>query len=242
MKILLTNDDGIHGEGLYVLANFARKLGEVTVFAPKNEQSAKSHAIEIHRPFKVTKEDFLPGIDAYSVESTPADCLRFATLGAGLSFDLVLSGVNKGLNLGNDIVYSATCGAVFEASYCHMPAIALSTVHTTFDAAKRNLDEIFMFVLQNNLLSHNDLYNINIPLSPRGILITRQGGPHFRDHFECLGNNLFLATGNPAPTQFEDLSYDIQAVHNGYISITPLTVSRTNEAAYLKLTFLNQNL
>ena len=114
MKILLTNDDGIQSEGLMIVAKWAKKLSDVTVSAPKFEQSGKSHSIDIHNPFEVKKVDYFDGVRAFSVDSSPADCVRFATLGLHETYDLVISGINKGLNLGEDIMYSATNGAKFE--------------------------------------------------------------------------------------------------------------------------------
>ena len=108
MKILITNDDGIQASALPDLVKWAKKYGEVTVIAPKVEQSAKSHAIEIHKPFRLEPVDLVEGVTAFSLDSTPADCVRYGILGRGEQFDLVISGVNRGLNVGVDIIYSGT--------------------------------------------------------------------------------------------------------------------------------------
>ena len=100
MRILVTNDDGIRAPGIEILANWARKIGDVTVVAPKVEQSAKSHSINIHTAFEVKKVSWLDGIDCYSVDSSPSDCIRFAYNGLNMEFDLVLSGINRGFNVG----------------------------------------------------------------------------------------------------------------------------------------------
>ena len=125
MKILITNDDGIEAEGLKHLVNWARKLGEVSVFAPKTQQSATSQSIEIHGTFEVKKSSMFEGIEAYSVDSTPADCVRIAVLGMKKKFDLVLSGINNGPNVGGDIRYSGTVGACFEANMQGIKAMAI---------------------------------------------------------------------------------------------------------------------
>ena len=125
MKILITNDDGIFSEGLAILTKWATKLGEVYVVAPSQQQSGKSHAITIHSPFEISKVTLgLGEKEAYAVGSTPVDCVRFATLGLGIQFDLIFSGINKGYNLGEDILYSGTVGALFEASLRRTNAIA----------------------------------------------------------------------------------------------------------------------
>ena len=111
MKICITNDDGIYSEGLQRLVAWARKLGEVHVYAPKVEQSAKSPAVEIHKAFEAKPAAVTGAVKAWAVDSTPADCVRFAVLGQKERFDLVISGVNRGLNIGQDIMYSGTCSA-----------------------------------------------------------------------------------------------------------------------------------
>ena len=145
MRILITNDDGINAPALKPLAEWAKKHGEVTVVAPKIEQSGKSHGIEIIKPMEIKKVDFLPGIDAYSVDSTPADCVRFGIIGLKRNYDLVISGINRGYNLGKDIVYSGTVGAIYEASGLGIKSIALSTAPNSLQNALSHLDEVFDF-------------------------------------------------------------------------------------------------
>ena len=142
MKILITNDDGIFAPGIRALAKWAQTLGEVTVVAPKHEQSAKSHGINIIGEFEVKEVDFMPGVRAFSVDSTPADCIRYALIGLGETFDLVLSGINRGVNVGRDIVYSGTVAAIFEANCLGArAAIAMSTEFTSLERAVPHLDE-----------------------------------------------------------------------------------------------------
>ena len=152
MKILITNDDGIENIGIRLLAEWAKKLGEVTVVAPKVEQSAKSHAIDFTRPIEIKKVPIMEGVTAYSMDSTPADCVRFGVLGLKEKFDLVLSGINKGVNLGADIVYSGTVGAVFEAARLGIKAIAFSSFPSDQIEASKHFDEVYEYILKNNLL------------------------------------------------------------------------------------------
>ena len=95
MRILITNDDGLNAPGLVPLIKWCQKLGEVTTFVPKYEQSGKSHGIEFHKPFEVKEVELEDGIKVYSVDSTPADCVRYALLGMKLEFDLIISGINQ---------------------------------------------------------------------------------------------------------------------------------------------------
>ena len=127
MRILITNDDGIHAAQLLPLIRWCRKIGDVTTVVPKVEQSGKSHGIEIHKPFEARQVEPEPGVTVWAVDSTPADCVRFAVLGLKLEFDLVISGINRGLNIGADMMYSGTVGAACEAVNLGLKAIALST-------------------------------------------------------------------------------------------------------------------
>ena len=241
MRILITNDDGINAAGLLPFAQWAQRFGEVTVFAPKVEQSGKSHGIEIHKAFEVKKVDFAPGITAYAVDSTPADCVRIAILGMKMEFDLVISGINKGLNIGQDIIYSGTAGAIFEANALGVPAIAFSTSPTYYDRAPRHLDEIYDYICRNQLLQKCSLYNVNIPDDPVGYRITRQGGMYYSDNFGRLENDMFLPQGIDVFKSSNNMELDTDAVLVGhYISISPLTLDRTNSKVYDSLQNLNK--
>ena len=115
MRILIVNDDGVNAKELIPLIQWCRKLGEVTAFVPKYEQSGKSHSCEIRKPFEVKEVELAPGVKVWTVDSSPADCVRVATLGFKRHFDLAISGVNRGFNLGSDCMYSGTVGAATPA-------------------------------------------------------------------------------------------------------------------------------
>ena len=233
MRILITNDDGIEALGIKLLVEWAKKLGEITVVAPKVEQSGKSHGIELIHPIEVLDRTSLYGVEAYSVDSTPADCVRFAILGLQRSYDLVLSGINKGGNLGKDIVYSGTVGAIFEAVALNHKALALSTFPDTLEFAARHLDTVYDFVENNKLLELNPIYNINVPAEVKGVKITRQGGAYFSDEFVSIGNNLYKQKGFYVPdSDAEDVELDAVAVNKGLISITPMQNDRTQHDVY----------
>ncbi len=235
MRILITNDDGIRAPGLEILANWARKLGEVTVIAPKVEQSAKSHSINIHTPFEAKRVNWLDGIECYSVDSAPADCIRFAINGLNMKFDLVLSGINKGLNVGDDIAYSGTDAAIFEAAYFKCRAIAFSPVPESFEWAKASLDRCWNHIIDNRYFDYNLIYNVNIPSDPKDILLTRQGNAYYKDLFNEVEDGMYIACGYSVYTGTSNLDEDLDAVMNGHISITPLSVNRTAEDAFRKL-------
>ena len=237
MKILITNDDGIQAEGIRHLVEFAKTKGEVVVCAPKHEQSAKSHAIEIRDAFEIKELDIFEGVRAYSVDSTPADCVRFAVLGLKEKFDVVLSGINKGPNLGLDLVYSATLGAIFEAGRLGLSGIAFSTNFDSFDNAKSSLEAVYREFEEKDLLSKNPIYNVNIPSDKTlGILYTEQGGIYYSDEFVPTEKaDMYRQDGHCVYEGTKNLTEDIDAFSTGYISITPLLKTRTNHALLSEL-------
>ena len=240
MRILVTNDDGIGASQLLPLIRWCQQFGEVTAVVPKVEQSGKSHSFEIHRDFEAKQVELEPGITVWAVDSTPADCVRFAVLGKRMEFDLCISGINRGLNLGKDIMYSGTAAGASEAVNLGIPAIALSTPPGNYDRSTEELDRIFGFIRQHKLLSLHRLYNVNIPANPKGIRITHQGGPYYSDHFPYIGNDLYRPTGYAIWEDSGDYTLDTDATLNGYITITPLTVDKTNWDVYRKLTSLDK--
>ena len=237
MRILITNDDGIYAEGVMPLIEWAKTKGEVTVIAPKSEQSAKSHSIEIHKAFEVKKVDLCEGVTAYAVDSSPADCVRIAVLGMGLQFDLVISGVNRGLNIGRDIMYSGTVSAVMEAGNLNTCGLAVSTSPDYYPGAVGHMDEVFDFLYSHDLFSKNLMYNVNIPKENDGTFrITRQGGNYYSDKFADVGGDMYQPCGIDvfAPCQSKELDTDAVLVDK-VISVMPLTLDRTDLALYRQL-------
>lgn len=233
MKILITNDDGIHSPALLKLAEWARKLGDVTVVAPKVEQSGKSQAIDFCNAVEALPVELPIDCKAWYLDSTPVDCVRFAVRWLKGSYDLVLSGINIGYNLGCDIAHSGTVGAIFEAGRIGIKAIAVSSDFTATEAAARSLDMIYDYITEERLLEHADILNVNVPsVPPRGISITRQGGKFFTDDYAAQGNNMYLQTGELVGIHTSDISTDVNAISNDFISITPLSPEYTDAAAF----------
>ena len=232
MRILVTNDDGLHAAGLPHLVRFCRTLGEVTTIVPLVEQSGKSHGIELKQPFKVQEVELEPGIMAYAVESTPADCVRYGVLARGMKFDLVISGINRGFNLGVDSLYSGTVSAAREAALHGIPAIALSTSLGYYDRVHEQLEKVFDFIEKNQLLSYHELYNINIPENPKGFCITYQGGPYYSDDFKLDEDGMCTPNGVCVHKNTGNLRKDTDATVSGYISIMPMTADITDWNVY----------
>lgn len=236
MRILVTNDDGVASPALPKLASWASKFGEVTVVAPKIEQSGKSQAIDFKNPIEIKKIMLDGGIEAWAVNSTPADCVRFGVTGLKQDYDMVFSGINRGYNLGDDVSYSGTIGAIFEASRLGIKAVAFSTGIDSFDNAIANLDNAYSYIEDNKLLETADLLNVNFPLEEiKGIKITKQGAIFYSDDFIKCGEDMYRQIGEPIDTGSTDLTIDVSAVRNGYISITPVTANKTDYVSYEKL-------
>lgn len=235
MKILITNDDSVSAPQLIPLIKACKTFGDVTVVVPKYEQSAKSHSIQIRDAFEIKEVELEPGIFAWVVDSTPADCVRFAVSGLKMTFDLVISGINRGYNLGKDTMYSGTLAAATEAVTKGLKAIALSTSVKYYDRAVTHLGDILRFFRDNRLLEQNDLYNVNIPVEPNGFRITRLGDESFREEFIPVGNDMYFPGGKPIKADGGDITKDTDACALGYISVTPMTTDRTDWTVFRKL-------
>jgi len=244
--ILVTNDDGVHSPGLSALFLGMKTLGEAYVIAPDRERSAVSHALTMHRPLKV--EQIKERI--YSINGTPTDCVAVGInkiLPARPA--LVVSGINKGANLGDDITYSGTVSAAIESTIMGIPALAVSLVigqqslcHVNFDTAATIATKIASYILTHSL-PYDTLLNVNIPDVPhsdiKGIMLTRQGKRIYDDSiketFDPHGQkHYWIGGGNPYWEHGEDT--DIQAVQDQFVSITPIHLDLTNYDAlqYLK--------
>ena len=230
MRILITNDDGIAAPALPHLVNWAKGLGEVTVVAPKIEQSGKSQAIDFFREVEIKRTPRLGDVEAWAMDSTPADCVRFGITGLKKEYDLVISGINKGFNLGHDIAYSGTVGAIMEAARLGVPAIAFSM---NYEAKAEDvipyLDGVLDFMNENGLWACGSLYNVNIPNDVQGICITRQGGMFYSDAFEKREGDYYIQVGDPIRNETLDITVDTDAIWANHISISPLTHDRTDK-------------
>lgn len=235
MRILITNDDGIAAPGLRALVDWAKKLGEVEVFAPKVEQSGKSAGLELRKPFHVEKVEYEGVDEAYAVDSTPVDCVRIAVLGFGRKYDLVLSGVNSGMNLGHDINYSGTCGAVFEAAMLGIKGVAASAGKKGLPGAIANFDRVYDYFIEHDLLSICDTYNVNFPRNPGEIVIARQGGVRFSDKYIDQGDGMYFPEGYICYELRNDKTVDIDAMEMDCISVVPMTYDRTDLEVFRKL-------
>ena len=230
--ILVTNDDGIAAPGLHLLARELAALGEVTIIAPDREQSASSHALTLHRPLRVNRQ----AERLYSVDGTPTDCVNLGILNLLVSRPrLVVSGINRGMNLGDDITYSGTVAAAFEGTLLGVPAFAVSQEvvngEGAFEEAARFATALARRILQQPL-PPGTLLNVNVPRNrPKGTRITRQGRRTYHqgvvERTDPSGRQYYWLGGIP-PRWDEDPESDFAAIREGYVSLTPLHLDLTH--------------
>ena len=238
---MITNDDGVFSEGLRALADTMKALGEVYVVAPDRERSAAAHSLTLHRPLRV--EEVAPRV--YAADGTPVDCVNLAVYGILKGRpDLVISGINNGPNLGEDLVYSGTVSAAFEAAFLGIPAFAVSLAAREdfrYQAAANFALKVAAHIMQVGLPKDTFL-NINVPNVEedeiRSYKITQQGKRVFEDavveKVDPRGKKYYWIGGGDQGFQ-EIAGTDFHAVANRNISITPLCVDLTNRAAVQEL-------
>ncbi|GAB4366823.1 MAG: 5'/3'-nucleotidase SurE [Deltaproteobacteria bacterium] len=236
--ILVCNDDGYRSEGIVALAEVLRELGTVYVVAPDRERSAAGHSLTLSHPLRVEKV----GTRMYAVDGTPTDCVNLAVNGIlrGKKISLIASGINKGGNLGDDITYSGTVSAAMEGTLLGIPSIAVSLVsrnHFRFEAPARFTLEVAKKVLCDGL-PKDTLLNINHPnVDPneiRGVRVTRQGKRIYGDAIvekrDPRGRKYYWIGGDSL--EREDIpGSDLEAVEQGFVSVTPLHLDMTDYAS-----------
>ena len=231
MKILIVNDDGINAEGIRHLVNAAKEYGEVFVVAPMTQQSAVSQGITVHEPIEIKRyQDKFEDVVSYAISGKPADCVKVAIEYLHLDVDLVLSGVNDGPNLGTDILYSGTGAGASEACVFNLPAVSFSTDFGHFDIVEKELKDTLGYVINNDLPKNGTVINVNFPLNQytesKGIKFTYQGKRIFSAKFRH-DNGKYWQEGNWIKVENYEGS-DVCAVTDGYISISPIKLDRTD--------------
>ena len=234
-RILVTNDDGVHSEGIKALADALRAFGDVTVVAPIQEASAIGHALTLRRPLRI---DAI-GPDIFAVDGTPTDCVNLAiTHVLKEKPDLIVSGINKGWNLGDDVTYSGTVSGALEGALLEIPSIAISTQRIKdeceFGPSATSAATIAQAVLERGLPKFT-LLNINVPMGEiKGYRVTVQAK---RNHVTVVSERMdprhreyYWIEEGENEWEPHDRS-DYQAVRDGYISITPLQPDMTAYSA-----------
>lgn len=245
--ILITNDDGYQAPALQALVRALSDVGSVTVFAPDHNWSAAGHTKTMHKPLRIDRRTLPDGTPLITTTGTPSDCVGLALLGVvAQPLDLVVSGINQGVNLGHDVTYSGTLAAAMEATVFGVPAIAAS--QETRDGCQGDLgfaaDTVARLARQvlARGLPRNILLNINFPALPpdrvRGIQLTRLGRRIYRDvlieRIDPKGRPYYWIGGDP-PDGEPLPGTDVGALTQGYISITPLNLDMTDQAQLAEL-------
>jgi len=252
MRILLVNDDGVFAEGIGALATALKKEHEVIMVAPESERSGYSHMLTYYKPITVRKVS-VPGnedVEAYSVSASPADCAKFgfAEVLKDRKPDLVISGINNGMNVGTDICYSGTVGAAMEATMFGYRALAVSCFikkgcPTDFAYGAEYICG-FLKTFDFDILPKGTLININFPregAANRGVRLTTVGMLEYHEHYTLEkhnhdGSTEYHLRGTLEPSREE--GSDIWALQNGYISVTPLKYDRVDYGFMDQLKYL----
>ncbi len=230
-RMLLTNDDGVFSEGLRLLARSLREIAEVVVVAPDREQSATGHSLTLHRPLRMQRIEE----SVYSVDGTPTDCVNLGVLWLlkDRPPDLIVSGINFGLNMGDDVTYSGTVSATFEGTLLGIPSLAFSQEVAEGFSFERGVAVArrFIEVVGAESLPPDLLLNVNIPAGEiHGVRLTRLGTRVYKqtvvEKVDPRGRNYFWIAGTPQWQEEEGT--DHAAVSTGYVSVTPLHLDLTD--------------
>ena len=237
MRILLSNDDGCHAEGLRCLADALRANASVTVVAPDRNRSGTSHSLTLDAPLRARHD----APDLVCVDGTPTDCVHLAITGLlDQEPDMVVSGINAGANLGDDVLYSGTVAAAIEGRFLGYPAIAVSLVTETprhYPTAARLACDLVQRLLTHPLPA-NTILNVNVPDVPwaelKGVEATRLGHRHRSEPVtkssDPRGRPIYWV-GPPGGEQDAGLGTDFDAVRRGFVSVTPLQIDLTQYTA-----------
>lgn len=232
MRILVVNDDGIEAPGIRKLAELARQFGEVTVAAPKHQCSGMSHRITVDVGLEIARVDFpVEGVEAYSIDGTPADCVKVAISNIMKEKpDIVFSGINRGYNIGYDILYSGTVGAAMEALMHGVPAIAYSQDDTAdYAVVEKYFGELTEILLKQKI-GETQIWNVNFPnCTPeevKGTLYDRTPAKlefyHERFELERMDENLYMANIVHKKKKTAPEGTDAEALLSHYISVSKL--------------------
>ncbi len=237
-SIIVTNDDGYTAPGILSLAEAMQDLGEVRVCAPATNQSASGHKITLHQNISYSRCAIGAGIPAIAVAGSPADCIALSLLGlVDERPDIVVSGINRGENMAQDLTYSGTVTAALEAAISGIPAVAFSLAQADADSpadyrvAAQVAPAIAEMVLKQGLPPFTIL-NVNVPPVERleqlrGIRLTRQGVRIYRDCLVEVGEGVVRVEGEPPTANTDELGTDVWAVHRNFVSVTPVHLDMT---------------
>ncbi|MFQ2166800.1 5'/3'-nucleotidase SurE [Aeromonas hydrophila] len=232
MRILVSNDDGVHAEGIRALSEALAACGEVIVVAPDRNRSGASHSLTLEVPLRVTH---IAETGYHAVKGTPTDCVHLAVNElVRPEPDMVVAGINHGANLGDDVIYSGTVAAATEGRHLGFPSLAISLVGKTHFATAAHYAAQLVRGMMVHPLPADQILNVNVPDLPldqiKGIRVTRLGNRHRAESVICSedprGQPIYWI-GPPGSQQDAGEGTDFAAIEQGYVSITPLTIDMT---------------
>lgn len=237
LKVLLSNDDGIFAEGLFALKKEIEKIAEVYIVAPHRERSASSHALTLHKPLRLQEEKLNGDFLGYSCSGTPADCVVLAVTNVIQKPDLIISGINRGGNLGCDVTYSGTVSAAMEGAILKIPSFSISVTSLEVNdyAFAAQYARFIAEQMKEIILPPLTFLNINVPNLPyekiKGVEITRQSYLAYQGkvdkRLDLRGKPYYWIGGSHCTSKDEE-GTDISVVRSGKISITPIHLDLTN--------------
>lgn len=242
MRVLISNDDGVHAPGINILAKELASVVHIEVVAPDRNRSGASNSLSLTRPIKIAQLEN----KYYSVEGTPTDCVHLALTGFFTEpvFDMVVSGINDGANLGDDILYSGTVAAAMEGRYLGLPAIAISMAGDNIQHYRTGalIAKQLVAQLSTHSLPSQTILNVNVPDLPieqiKGLQVTRLGTRHGAEPIvkDCdpRGHTIYWI-GLPGKEADAGPGTDFCAINEGYVSITPLHLDMTNYKMFEQL-------
>ncbi len=247
MRILLTNDDGVTSRGLFAAKRALEAVGEVAVIAPDSNRSAVGRGITIDRALTVREVELRDGSTGYATDGTPVDCVRFAALGlVGEVPDVIVSGINYGVNLGDDVTYSGTVAAAFEGIILGIPAIAVSqqSLEPALDFRRKEAFDFepaaaflpaLLRTVEERGLPPRTILNVNVPHPPvAGVRVARLGRRIYRDRLDLevdeAGRRRYRIYGDD-PSYHDEPGTDFQAIAERCIAVTPIHLDLTSADA-----------
>lgn len=237
-SIIVTNDDGYDAPGILALAESMRELGSVQVCAPATNQSASGHKITLGQDIAYSRCEIGGDIPTLAVGGSPADCIALALLGLVEGKpDIIVSGINRGENMAQDLTYSGTVAAALEAAISGIPAVAISLAshdashRDEFRVAAQIAVPIARMVLEYGL-PPQAILNVNVPPvrsreDLRGIRLTRQGLRSYRDYLVEVAAGIVRVEGDPPTANTDEIGTDVWAVHRDFVSVTPVHLDMT---------------
>ncbi len=232
MNILISNDDGIKSNGLLELAKRLKEKHKVLVVAPDGNRSASSHSLTITNSIKIKQNFDLEGCTAYNISGTPADCVKIAKLLLkDFDIDVVIAGINKGHNIGSDILYSGTVAIALEAAFFGHIAFAFSAyslLDSNFKLYSEYAEKIIDYLLP--ISNVGDVWNINFPATEdiKGIKITPLGKQYYTDEYVKVSDGKYVLQGEIMVHNQNEIDCDVEWIKKGYITITPILFNKTD--------------